>query len=168
MVRGTTTNHKACTRWFPQLMVENPGKWREGPHLFLRTTNKTAPLRATKYWRRTYQSLLLLLLFLVLDSFYFVLFCIINHGGSTYTWALKKRGGGGGGGSTYTQIDLYTRKYGKPLNIKRVSLVEVIMQLWVQFGINLHEWVFQKVSTFWKNHECKYIKLNKKSHMITY
>ena len=33
----------------PQLMVENPGKWREGPHWFLRTTNKTAPLVATKY-----------------------------------------------------------------------------------------------------------------------
>ena len=24
-------NHKACTRSSPQLMVENPGKWREGP-----------------------------------------------------------------------------------------------------------------------------------------
>ena len=35
----------------PQLMVENPnpGKWQEGPHWFLRTTNKTAPLGATKY-----------------------------------------------------------------------------------------------------------------------
>ena len=33
----------------PQLMVENPGKLREGPHWFLRTTNKTAPLGATKY-----------------------------------------------------------------------------------------------------------------------
>ena len=59
-------NHKACTRSSPQLMVENPGKWRkgpqqitrlvqdgppqlmventgkwrEGPHWFLRTTNK--------------------------------------------------------------------------------------------------------------------------------
>ena len=33
----------------PQLMVENPGKWREGPHWFLRTTNKMAPLGATKY-----------------------------------------------------------------------------------------------------------------------
>ena len=65
----------------PQLMVENPGKWQEGPHWFLRTTNKTAPLGATKYWKRKFQSLLLLLLFLVLDSFYFVLFCIINHGG---------------------------------------------------------------------------------------
>ena len=68
-------NHKACTRsspqlmvenlgkWQegpqqitrlvqdgpPQLMVENPGKWQEGPHWFLRTTNKTAPLQATKY-----------------------------------------------------------------------------------------------------------------------
>ena len=99
-------NHKACTRsspqlmvenlgkWRegpqqitrlvqdspPQLMVENPGKWWEGPHWFLRTTNKTAPLGATKYWKRKYQSLLLLLFFLVLDSFYFVLFCIINHG----------------------------------------------------------------------------------------
>ena len=68
-------NHKACTRSSPQLMVENPGKWREGPqqitrlvqdgppqlmvenlgkwregpHWFLRTTNKIAPLGATKY-----------------------------------------------------------------------------------------------------------------------
>ena len=63
----------------PQLMVENPnpGKWQEGPHLFLRTTNKTAPLGATKYWKRKYQSLLLLL-FLVLDSFYFVFFCFVS------------------------------------------------------------------------------------------
>ena len=80
MARGTTTNHKACTRQSPQLMVENPGKWQEGPHWFLRTMNKTAPLGATKYWKRKYQSLLLLLFFLVLDFFYFVLFCIINHG----------------------------------------------------------------------------------------
>ena len=33
----------------PQLMVENLGKWREGPHWFLRTTNKTASLGATKW-----------------------------------------------------------------------------------------------------------------------
>ena len=33
----------------PQLMVENLCKWREGPHWFLRTTNKMAPLEATKY-----------------------------------------------------------------------------------------------------------------------
>ena len=31
MARGTTTNHKVYTRWPPQLMVENPGKWREEP-----------------------------------------------------------------------------------------------------------------------------------------
>ena len=68
-------NHKACTRsslqlmvenlgkWRegpqqitrlvqdgpPQLMVENPGKWQKEPHWFLRTTNKMAPLGATKY-----------------------------------------------------------------------------------------------------------------------
>ena len=68
-------NHKACTRsspqlmvenlgkWQegpqqitrfvqdgpPQLMVENPSRWREGPNWFLRTTNKMAPLGATKY-----------------------------------------------------------------------------------------------------------------------
>ena len=33
----------------PQLMVENLGKWQEGPHWFLRTTNKMAHLEATKY-----------------------------------------------------------------------------------------------------------------------
>ena len=117
MVRGTTTNHKACTRWSPQLMVENSGyKWQEGPHWLLRTTNKTAPLEATKYWKRKYQSLLLLLLLVVLNSFYFVLFCSINHGGrlihklSKYRcfW-LERRG------STSTQIDLYMRKYGNGL-----------------------------------------------------
>ena len=73
----------------PQLMVENLGKWWEGPHWFLRTTNKTAPLGATKYWKRKYQSLLLLLLFLVLDSFYFVLFLYHQSWGSTYTRAFK-------------------------------------------------------------------------------
>ena len=80
MARGTTTNHKACTRQSPSTNGGESIKWREGPHWFLRTTNKTAPLGATKYWKRKYQSLLLLLFFLVLDSFYFVLFCIINHG----------------------------------------------------------------------------------------
>ena len=29
-------NHKACTRSSPQLMVENPGKWREGPQQITR------------------------------------------------------------------------------------------------------------------------------------
>ena len=65
----------------PQLIVENPGKWREGPHWFLRTTNKTAPLGATKYWKRKHQSLQSS--FIVscpwLRDFYFVSFCIINH-----------------------------------------------------------------------------------------
>ena len=72
--KKTEQNHKACTRSSPQLMVENPGKWREGPqqitrlvqggppqlmvenlgkwregpHWILRTTNKMAPLGATK------------------------------------------------------------------------------------------------------------------------
>ena len=48
-------------------------------------------------------------------------------------------------------------------------VVELIIRLWVQSGINLHEWVFQKVSKFnepagrvkfelfEKNHECKLI-----------
>ena len=52
MARGTTTNHKASLQVQdgpPQLMVENLGKWRDGPHWFLRTTNKMAPLGTTKY-----------------------------------------------------------------------------------------------------------------------
>ena len=31
MARGTITSHKVYTRWSPQLMVENLGKWREVP-----------------------------------------------------------------------------------------------------------------------------------------
>ena len=48
------------------------------------------------------------------------------------------------------------------------TLVEVIIRFRVQFGINLHEWVFQKaeivraasasaISAFWKTHKCKLI-----------
>ena len=95
-------------------MAENPGKWWEGPHWFLRTTDKTTPLGATKYWKRKYQWLLLLLLFLVLDSFYFVLFCFVSSiiGVDLYTsfqkchcfWLEKWD-------STYTRIGLlYTRE----------------------------------------------------------
>ena len=37
MARGTTTNHKAYTRCPPpQLVVENPGKWREEPQQTIR------------------------------------------------------------------------------------------------------------------------------------
>ena len=49
-----------------------------------------------------------------------------------------------------------------------MRLVEVIIRFRVQFGINLHEWVFQKaeiaraasasaISAFWKTHKCKLI-----------
>ena len=55
------------------------------------------------------------------------------------------------------------------------------MRLWVQFGINLHQWVFQKVSKFNEPVEGELnlnflkkswvqinFKLNEKKHMITY
>ena len=35
-------------------------------------------------------------------------------------------------------------------NETRSVFVEVIIRLWVQFRINLHEWVFQKVSKFYE------------------
>ena len=66
----------------PQLMVENLGKCQEGPHCFLRTTNKTAPLGATKIILKNKIPITFsFIIVFVLDSFYFVLFCIINHGG---------------------------------------------------------------------------------------
>ena len=60
------------------------------------------------------------------------------------------------------------------------ELVKVIMRFRVQFGIDLHEWVFQKaeiaraasasvISTFLKNSQAQInFKLNKKKRMITY
>ena len=36
-------NHKACTRSSSQLMVENPGKWREGPQQITRLVQDGPP-----------------------------------------------------------------------------------------------------------------------------
>ena len=60
----------------PQLMVENPGKWREGLHWFLRTTNKTAPLGATKYWGKNTNHFFLYYCFLSLIPS--ILFCFVS------------------------------------------------------------------------------------------
>ena len=108
-------NHKACTRSSPQLMVENPGKWwegpqqltrlvqggppqlmvenlgkwQEGPHWFLRTTNKTAPLGATKILKK---KIPITSSFIVVSCPWFLLFCFVLYHqswGSTYTWAFK-------------------------------------------------------------------------------
>ena len=102
-----------------QLMVENPGKWREGPQWFLRTTNKTAPLGATKYWKRNYQSLQSSFIIIV-SCPWFLLFCFVLYyqsWGSTYTRAFKnivvfglKNGGRLTHESTYTRENTVIRE----------------------------------------------------------
>ena len=91
-----------------QLMVENPGKRWEGPHWFLRTTNKTNIEKENTNHFFFY--------YCFLSLFPSILFCFVSSimGVNLYTsfqkyccfW-LEKRG------STYTLIDLYMRKYGR-------------------------------------------------------
>ena len=64
--------------------------------------------------------------------------------------------------------------------VSAVYFLEVIIWLWVQIGINLHEWVFQKyqnlmspqgelnLNFFKKSRVQINFKLNEKSCMITY
>ena len=72
----------------PQLMVENLGKWQEGPHWFLRTTNKMAPLGATKYWKKKIP----ITSFIIVSCPWFLLFCFVLYHQSwrlTYTQTFK-------------------------------------------------------------------------------
>ena len=63
--------------------------------------------------------------------------------------------------------DTHKKRVKKAMNIKVISTGNHTVFL-VQFGINLHEWVFQKaeiaraasasaISAFWKTHKCKLI-----------
>ena len=104
-------NHKACTRFSPQLMVENMGKWRERPHWFLRTTNKMAPLEPPNIEKENTNHFFFYCFLSLIPS---ILFCFVSSimRVDLYTsfrkcrcfWIEKW-------GSTYTWIDLYTRKY---------------------------------------------------------